>query len=82
MSARPRRRADEQGPGCVVRHRPFGPEAVKVAYHLRHAGLTPGNDVIALLEQINRHHPSLTFRDFWGATVLAQALALAPQGSA
>jgi hypothetical protein len=63
------------------RHR-FGPRAVEVAHFMRALHMTPGDDVLAALAEINCCHPSLTFRDFWGAAVLAQALAMNVEGHA
>jgi hypothetical protein len=64
------------------RHRPFGPRAIAVAHFLRCAGATPTDDTIALLAEIDHRWPQLSFHDLHGAAVLANALALKPQGSA
>ena len=60
----------------------FGPDAIAAARTLRAMRIAPGDDVIDALAEINRRHPSLSFRDFWGAAVLAQALAIKPRGNA
>ena len=39
-------------------------------------------DPTQALEAINRRWPDLSFRDFWGAYVLAQALAMPTEGRA
>jgi hypothetical protein len=69
-------------PITVVRHRPFGPPAIAVAKFLVAEGLPPSDSIIAALHEIHRRHPALSFRDFMGAAVLAQALSLDPEGSA
>jgi hypothetical protein len=65
------------------RHQTFGPQAIAVGHFLTaEAGLIPDDDVLAALAEIRKRWPALSFRDFWGAAVLAQALALKPRGSA
>jgi hypothetical protein len=39
-------------------------------------------DTVALFEEVDRRWPDLSFRDFVGAAVLAEALAMQPRGTA
>jgi hypothetical protein len=64
-----------------VRHR-FGPVAIQLAKQMHADGVVPHDTTLAALEQIAREHPTLSFHDFWGAAVLAQALAIKPKGRA
>jgi hypothetical protein len=78
---------DDRASGAPVesaqRHQTFGPQAIAVGHFLTaEAGLIPDDDVLAALAEIRKRWPALSFRDFWGAAVLAQALALKPRGSA
>jgi hypothetical protein len=63
-----------------VRHYTFGPEVIAVAKFL--APLISRSDTIALFQEVDRRWPELSFRDFLGAAVLAEALALEPRGRA
>ena len=65
-----------------IKHRPFGPRAIEVAHFLRAVGATPVDETIALLAEIDRRWPQLSFHDLHGAAVLAAALALEPEGTA
>ena len=64
------------------RHHAFGPAAIKVAHDLTAIGLTPDDYVLDALHEVHRRNPNLTFRDFWGAAVLAQSLTMKPVGNA
>ena len=66
----------------IIRHSPFGPRAIEVAHFLRAIGATPVDETIALLAEIDRRWPQLSFHDLHGAAVLAAALALETKGSA
>jgi hypothetical protein len=57
-----------------AKHHSFGPRAIEVAHWL--APRIYREDTVDLLEQINRKWPELSFREFWGAAVLAEALAV------
>jgi hypothetical protein len=60
----------------------FGPRAIELARFLR-PELERGNVVdVAVLTEIDRRWPRLSFHDFFGAVVLAEALALQPRGRA
>jgi hypothetical protein len=63
----------------VLKHWQFGPRAIAVAHFLRGVGATPTDDTIALLAEIERRWPQLSFRDLHGAAGLAAALALKPE---
>jgi hypothetical protein len=65
-----------------IKHRPFGRRAIEVAHFLRAVGATPVDETIALLAEIDRRWPQLSFHDLHGAAVLAAALALEPEGTA
>jgi hypothetical protein len=58
----------------------FGPRAIEVGRLLAYADV-PG-DTADFLEEINRRWPDPSFRDFWGAYVLAESLAWKPEGRA
>jgi hypothetical protein len=63
----------------IRRHGPYGPRVITVARFLApHIGC----DLIGLLHEVVERWPDLTVRDLVGAMVLAEALALEPQGSA
>ena len=63
-----------------VKHRGFGPRAIEVAHFLpSHIGREPPFD---LMEQIDRRWPGLSFRDFVGAVVFTESLALRPEREA
>jgi hypothetical protein len=60
------------------RHTAFGPKAIAVGRFLAYADV-PGNTA-DFLEAIDRRWPDLSFRDFWGAFVLALALRTETEG--
>jgi hypothetical protein len=62
-----------------VRRGPFGPPVIEVAYLLADAPRAREN-YVAVLHEVDR--PGLSFWDFIGAVVLAEALALRPEGRA
>jgi hypothetical protein len=66
----------------MKRHKPFGPDVIRLAYELNATAGPPDNEIIDLLEHIHARHPALTFRNFLGACVLAHALAMRTEGSA
>jgi hypothetical protein len=59
----------------------FGPKAIAVGNFLAHTDI-PGADTADFLEEIDRRWPDLSFRDFWGAFVLALALRMKTEGKA
>jgi hypothetical protein len=63
----------------IPRHK-FGPRAAEVGRFLMTADV-PG-DTAAFLKEIDRRWPDLSFRDFWGAYVLANALLWKTKGTA
>jgi hypothetical protein len=65
---------------CKIPRHTFGPRAVAVGHFLAYADV-PG-DTADFLQEINRRWPDLSFRDFWGAYVLAQALLQKTEGAA
>jgi hypothetical protein len=58
----------------------FGPHVPEIARFLAEAGATA--DSVAFLVEIDRRWPGLSFRDFLGAAVLAEAFALKTAGTA
>jgi hypothetical protein len=62
----------------IQRHK-FSPRAIEVGRFLAYGDAA---DTRAFLEEINRRWPDLSFRDFWGAYVLAEAVAWKPEGRA
>jgi hypothetical protein len=58
----------------------FGPRAIEIGNFLAH-GWVDG-DTVDWLEAINARWPDLSFRDFWGAYVLALALTQETEGNA
>ena len=58
----------------------FGPRAIAVGRFIAYADVPA--DTADFLEAINKRWPDLGFRDFWGAYVLAEALAMETEGSA
>ena len=83
LSAQPPRQSCGRGWSGVMSDRriprhTFGPRAVEVGHFIAYADV-PG-DTVDFLEKINRRWPDLTFRDFWGAYVLALALAMQTEG--
>lgn len=63
-----------------IPHHKFGPRAVEVGRFIAYANVS--GDTADFLEAINRRWPDLSFRDFWGAYVLAQAMAMPTEGRA
>jgi hypothetical protein len=63
------------------RHRTFGPHVITLAYFLRESEVPPG-EVVHFFEEVDRRWLDLSFRDFLGAAVLAEALAMKTEGSA
>jgi hypothetical protein len=63
----------------IPRHT-FGPRAIEVGRFLAYADVPGGT--ADFLAEINRRWPDLSFRDFWGAYVLAESLAWKPEDSA
>jgi hypothetical protein len=64
-----------------ARYGPFGPPVVEVAHLLADAPYAMENHV-AILHEVDRRWPGLSFWDFIGAVVLAEALTLRPEGRA
>ena len=60
--------------------RNFGPQVIEIAKFL--APLIACCDTVSLFQEVDRRWPELSFRDFLGAAVLAEALALEPRGRA
>jgi hypothetical protein len=60
-------------------HHRFGPHVVKLAQFL---AAEFGGDLVEVIVEVDRRYPGLSFHDFMGATVLAEAIALKPQGRA
>jgi hypothetical protein len=63
-----------------VSHYKFGPQVIEIAKFL--TPLISCCDTVSLFQEVDRRWPSLSFRDFLGAAVLAEALALEPEGRA
>ena len=61
-------------------HRAFGPQVIEIACFL--APEIGHVDTVSLFEEVDRRWPELSFRDFLGAAVLAEALAMKTEGSA
>jgi hypothetical protein len=72
---------DSRAQRHIPRHIPhrFSPRAVEVGRFLAYGDAA---DTRAFLEEINCRWPDLSFRDFWGAYVLAEAVAWKPEGKA
>ena len=69
-------------PGQVrERRRVYGPHVIKLARFLQETATPPG-DVVNLLVEIDRRWPGLSFNDFVGAAVLADALAMQTEDNA
>jgi hypothetical protein len=66
----------------ITRRHRFSHRATEVALVMHALHMTSDAAVLAVLAKINRRHPSLMFHDFWGAAVLAQAMAIKPEGHA
>jgi hypothetical protein len=64
----------------ATREYKFGPHVIEIASFL--APLLTHTDTVSLLEQVDHRWPELSFRDFFGAAVLAEAIALEPRGQA
>jgi hypothetical protein len=64
-----------------VRYGPYGPTVIEIAHFLADAPYATEQH-ITVLHEVDRRWPGLTFRDFLGAAVLAEALAMRPQGEA
>ena len=60
--------------------RNFGPQVIEIAKFL--APLIACCDTVSLFQEVDRRWPELSFRDFLGAAVLAEALVLEPRGRA
>jgi hypothetical protein len=64
-----------------VRYGPYGPTVIEIAHFLADAPYATENHIDVLYE-VDRRWPGLSFRDFLGAAVLAEALAMEPKGRA
>jgi hypothetical protein len=64
----------------TARHYKFGPQVLEIARFL--APLNSTSDTVSLFQEVDRRWPQLSFRDFLGAAVLAEAIALEPRGRA
>jgi hypothetical protein len=62
----------------IERRRTFGPHVIKLAYFIRDTEMAPA-DTVEFLTEVDRRWPGLSFRDFLGACVLAEALAMMPR---
>jgi hypothetical protein len=60
--------------------RNFGPQVIEIAKFL--VPLIACCGTVSLFQEVDRRWPELSFRDFLGAAVLAEALALEPRGRA
>jgi hypothetical protein len=58
----------------------FGPQVVALAHFMRDPDAP--FDMVPFLEEVDRRWPGLSFRDFFGACVLAEALAMKVEGTA
>ena len=58
----------------------FGPQVIEIAKFL--VPLIACCGTVSLFQEVDRRWPELSFRDFLGAAVLAEALALEPRGRA
>ena len=58
----------------------FGPQVIEIARFL--IPLIAHCDTVSLFQEVDRRWPELSFRDFLGAAVLAEVLALEPRGRA
>jgi hypothetical protein len=67
--------------GTQERRCSFGPHVIRLASFLRDSKVPP-DDVVGFLHEVDRRWPGLSFRDFLGACVLAEALAMQPRGRA
>lgn len=65
----------------TIRHLRFGPPVIEIAYFLVDTKMAPA-DTVPFLEEVDRRWPGLSFRDFLGACVLAEALAMRTEGDA
>jgi hypothetical protein len=59
---------------------PFGPRVIEIARFL--APEIEHRDAVSLFEEVDRRWPDLSFHDFVGAAVLAEAMAMKPEGTA
>ena len=86
-------RGTENDPSCLLRksyarststdrHIVSGPAAIAVGHFMVAVDVVPDDSVLDVLAEIHERWPDLTFKDFFGAGILAQALALQPRGSA
>jgi hypothetical protein len=64
----------------IIHHR-FGSHVIALAHFLADTEVAP-TDTVAFLIEVNRRWPGLSFRDFMGAAVLAEALAMKTEGNA
>jgi hypothetical protein len=74
------RSAPQQTVRRMIPRHEFGPTAIAVGHFLAFADVL--GTTIDFVEVMNRRWPDLSFRDFWGAFVLAESLAWMPKGSA
>jgi hypothetical protein len=56
----------------------FSPRAIEVGRFLAYGDVE--GDTRDFLAEINRRWPDLSFKDFWGGYVLAEAVAWKPEG--
>ena len=63
-------------------HRRFGPHVIAIARFLADTDDVPAREVVRFFEEVDRRWPGLSFRDFLGAAVLAEALAMKTEGNA
>jgi hypothetical protein len=63
----------------TVRQR-FGPHVIALADFMRDPDAPAA--MVPFLEEVDRRWPGLSFRDFFGAAVLAEVLAMKTEGSA
>jgi hypothetical protein len=69
-----------ESPRTSLTHKPFGPQVIEIAKFL--VPLIPCGDAVSVFQEVDRRWPELSFRDFLGAAVLAEALALESRGRA
>jgi hypothetical protein len=60
----------------------FGPHVIALAHFLADTDEVPANEGVRFFEEVDRRWPGLSFRDFVGAAVLAEAMAMKTEGSA
>ena len=65
---------------AITVHYRFGPHVIALTHFMRDPDAPV--EMVPFLEEVNRRWPGLSFRDFFGAAVLAEALAMKTEGNA